>query len=102
MYWRGLYKDIKETTKTCSTCEELQYNQQTEPLIPSEIPPVAWHTIGADLFALDSSEYLVVADYYSKYPFVRQIPRAQSNSTTVVRIMRQLLSEQGIPKSSPS
>ena len=33
VYWRGLYKDIEETTKTCSTSEELQHNQQKEPLI---------------------------------------------------------------------
>ena len=60
--------------------------------------PRAWHTIGADLFALYGSEYLVVADYYSKYPFVRNIPCGQSESITVVKIMRQLFSEQGIPE----
>ena len=37
VYWRGLYKDIEETTKTCSTCEELQHNQQKEPLITTEV-----------------------------------------------------------------
>ena len=31
IYWRGLYKDIEETTKTCGTCEELQNSQQKEP-----------------------------------------------------------------------
>ena len=97
IYWRDLYKDIEETTKTCSTCEELQNSQQKEPLITSEVSPRAWHTTGADLFTLDDSEYLVVADYYSKYPFVRITPSGQSNSSTVVKIMRQLFSEQGIP-----
>ena len=98
VYWRGLYKDIEETTKTCSTCEELQHSQQKEPLITIEVPPRAWHTIGADLFALNGSEYLVVADYYSKYLFVGNIPSGQSNSSIVVKIMRQLFSEQGIPE----
>ena len=73
VYWRGLYKDIEETTKTCSTCEGLQHSQQKESLITTEVPPKAWHTIGADLFALDGSEYLVVADYYSKYSFVAEL-----------------------------
>ena len=100
VYWRGLYKDIEETTNTCSTCEELQHSQQKEPLITTQgrVPPRAWHTIGADLFGLNGSEYLVVADYYSKYPFVRNIPSGQSNSSTVVKIMRQLFSKQGIPE----
>lgn len=92
-----MYKDIEETTKTCRTCEELQNIQQKKTLITSEVPPRAWHTIGADLFTLDGSEYLVVADYYLKYPFVRIIPSGQSYSSTVIKIMRQLFSEQGIP-----
>ena len=95
VYWRGLYKDIEETTNTCSTCEKLQHSQQKEPLITTEVSPRAWYTIGADLFALNGSQYLVVADYYSKYPFVRNIPSGKSNSSTVVKIMRQLFSEQG-------
>ena len=98
VYWRGLNKDIDEITKTCSTCQELHPSQQREPLIPTEVPPRAWHTIGTDLFTLEGSEYLVLADYYSKYPFVRQIPRGQSNSHRVVKMLRQIFSEQGIPK----
>ena len=98
VYWRGLNKDIDEITKTCSICQELHPSQQKEPLILTEVPPRAWHTIGTDLFTLEGSEYLVVADYYSKYPFVRQIPRGQVNSHTVTKMLRQIFSEQGIPK----
>ena len=98
MYWRGLNKDIDETTKRCTICQELHPSQQKEPLIPTEVPPRAWHTIGTDIFTLEGSDHLVVADYYSKYPFVRPIPRGQSNSQTVIRIMKQIFSEQGIPK----
>ena len=98
VYRRGLNKDIDEITKTCSTCQELHPSQQKEPLILIEVPPRVWHTIGTDLFTLEGSEYLVVADYYSKYPFVRQIPRGQVNSHTVTKMLRQIFSEQGIPK----
>ena len=40
----------------------------------------------------------MVADYYSKYPFVRRIPRGQGNSHTLIKMLRQIFSEQGIPK----
>ena len=50
---------------------------------------------GIDLFTL---EYVVVADYYFKYPFVRQIPRGQGNSHTVMKMLRPTFSGQGIPK----
>ena len=98
MYWRGLNKDIDETTKGCTICQELHPSQQKEHLIPTEVPPRAWHTIGTDIFTLEGSDHLVVADYYSKYPFVKPIPRGQSNSQTVIRIMKQIFSEQGISK----
>ena len=52
---------------------------------PTETPPRTWYTIGTDLFTLDGSEYLLVADYYLKYPFVRQISKNQSNSHTVFK-----------------
>ena len=77
VYWRGLNKDIDETTKRCTICQELHPSQQKEPLIPTEVPPRAWHTIGTDIFTLEGSDHLVVADYYSKYPFVKPIPRGQ-------------------------
>ena len=86
VYWRVLNKNIDEITKTCSTCQELHPSKQKEPLILTEEPPRAWHTIGTDVFTLEGSEYLVVADYYSKYPFVRKIPRGQVNSHTVIKM----------------
>ena len=98
VYWRRLNKDINEISKACSTCQELHPGQQKEPLILTEVPPRAWHTIDTDLFSSEGSEYLVVAGYYSKYPFVRQIPRGQGNSHTVVTMLRQIFSEQGISK----
>ena len=39
----------------------------------------------------------LVADYYSKYPFGKRKPRGQSNNQTVIKIMKQIFSEQGIP-----
>ena len=32
VYWRGINKDIEETTKSCVACQELQYSQPKEPL----------------------------------------------------------------------
>ena len=98
VYWKGINKDIEETTKSCVTCQELQNSQPKEPLNPTETPPRAWHTVGTDLFQLVGSDYLLIADYYSKYNFVRKIPKGQSNSRTVVTLMKQIFSEQGIPK----
>ena len=96
VFWRGLYKVIEETTKACCICEELQYSRQ------SRYPTGHVYTTGADLFTHDGSKYLhlVTADYYFKYPFVRQTDsqcakqnqhRLENNETASYR-------KQGIPK----
>jgi transposase InsO family protein len=97
VYWRDLNKDIDEITKSCEICQELQKSQQKEPLIQTEVPPRPWHTIATDLFYLNGEEYLLIADYYSKFPFVRKLPK-QSTSRSVIEQMKQIFSEHGVPK----
>ena len=48
-------------------------SQIKELMIPTDIPPRPWHTVGVDLFHLDGVEYLLTADCYSKIPFVRKL-----------------------------
>ena len=50
------------------------------------------------LIYLNEDEYLLIADYYTKYPFVRIIPNGQSTSKCVVDITKQIFSEHGIPQ----
>ena len=95
VYWRDLNRDIDNVTKSCSICQELQSKQAKEPLMPTEIPPRPWHTVGSDLFYLDGSEYLLVADYYSKFTFARKIPPGKSTSKTVIKLIKQIFSEHG-------
>ena len=73
VFWRNLNKKIEEMTKSCSICQEIQPKQAREPLIQTEVPPRPWHTVGTDIFDLDDDEFLLIADYYTKYPFVRKI-----------------------------
>lgn len=43
-----------------------------------------------------STQWLIVADYYSKFPIVRKLPNP-SPSSTVVSITKQIFAEMGIP-----
>ena len=94
VFWTGITKDIDNTVSRCTQCPESQPLQCREPMSPSEVPPRAWHTVGADLFTLNG-EYLVVVDYYSKYPFVFKLSSTESYS--IVEKLKNLFSEQGIP-----
>ena len=85
-------------TKSCTICQELQPKQAREPLIQTEVPPRPWHTVGTDIFYLDDDEFLLIADYYAKYPFVKKIPKGHSTSKCVADLTKQIFSEQGIPQ----
>ena len=73
MYWLGLNKEIENHVMHCEMCQALSRSQQKEPTIPMEIPSRPWQKLGVDLFLHDGSWYVIVADYYSKYPWIFQL-----------------------------
>ena len=95
VYWPGINKDIEQTTKNCEACQELQPSQQKEPLQPHEIPSTPWTKLGSDLFAVDRDDFLIITDYYSKYPVVYKL--ASTKSDTVARTTAALFSLFGVP-----
>lgn len=96
VYWPGIYKDIERLVSTCEPCLKFQKSQMKEPMIPTDVPPRPWHTVGADLFYTNGSWYLIIADYYSKFPFIRKLETLQAS--TIIRLTRVLFAEQGIPE----
>ena len=70
--------------------------QPAEPLLQHDIPQRPWQTVGTDMFRFDGAEYLIIADYYSKYPFIRRV-HGRCTSATVVHLTKQVFGEQGIP-----
>ncbi|XP_029640437.1 uncharacterized protein K02A2.6-like [Octopus sinensis] len=96
VYWVGMYKDIEKTVSTCYICQKYRNSQQKEEMISSDIPRRPWQTIGVDLFTESQESYLIMACYYSKFPFVRKMkdPRAK----TITAGARGLLAEQRIPE----
>ena len=49
--WPGKSKDIELFIGKCDKCAEFRTNQ-TEPLIPSELPERPWQKVGTDCFSL--------------------------------------------------
>ena len=96
VYWPSINDDIDQLVRRCNTCQEYQRSQQKETLIPHEIPSKPWEMIGTDLFYYEGENYLIVADYYSKFFFVKKV-RGQCTSTAVVQLTKQIFSEQGVP-----
>ena len=97
VFWKDINKDIEATVSSCTTCQRHQSSQAKEPLMQPDIPPRAWHTLGTDLFYLGGSEYLIAADYYSKYFITRKLPAGQATSRAIIQHLKEIFGEHGIP-----
>ena len=94
MYWPNMSTDIEETVSPCATCATYRKRNNKQPMIPHEIPDRPWANVGADMFSFKNQEYLVVVDYYSKFPEVEQLTCKTANG--VITALRQIFSRHGI------
>ena len=95
VFWANINADIDDMVKRCTPCQHNQNMNSKEPLMPHDVPPKPWYTLGADLFFWNNDSYLLVCDYFSKFPLVRRLNSIHSN--TVIAHMKSIFEEHGIP-----
>ena len=96
VYWERINADIENMIKNCSICQESLPALPKETLQPHDIPSRAWEVVGTYLFNCNNHEYLIIADYYSKFPIIPKM-NGLTTSNMVISIMKQIFSEHGIP-----
>ena len=69
MVWPGMKADIKDYTRRCQVCIK-RSRPAREPLQPHEIPDGPWMKLGMDFFDLKGKCYILICDYFSKFPFM--------------------------------
>ena len=69
MYWTGIDADIEDYTKQCQECIK-RSQVAKEPLQPHDIPEGPWRKLGMDYFNFDGNSYVLICDYFSKFPFL--------------------------------
>ena len=96
VYWIGLNKEIEDHILRCEPCQINSRSQSKEPVIPVEIPNRPWQKLGADLFFQGGKWYLLICDYYSKFPVVHGLPATSSKD--VISALSSSFSVFGIPE----
>ena len=96
MFWPGINGAINELISPCSTCRQYQHSNQREPLIPQHVPERPLATVAADIFYYKGRDYLLVVDYFSKYPEVARL--TSKNSKAVILAMKDMFARHGIPE----
>ena len=93
MYWTGIDADIEDYTKRCQECIK-RSQVPKEPLQPHDIPEGPWRKLGIDYFTFDSNSYVLICDYFSKFPFLY---RAKTSFWSLRDRLIDLFSIEGYP-----
>ena len=93
MYWTGIDVDIEDYTKRCQECIK-RSQVPKEPLLPHDIPEGPWRKVGIDYFTFDGSSYVLICDYFSKFPFLY---RAKTSFWSLRDRLIDLFSIEGYP-----
>ncbi|XP_044169214.1 uncharacterized protein K02A2.6-like [Acropora millepora] len=95
VFWPVISKD-NEMAANCPTCMQFSKCQSKEPLHPHNVPSFPWQKLGTDLFYYKGAQYLLVTDYYSKYPTVRKLN--SSTSAAVINHLKSVFAEHAMPE----
>ena len=95
VWWPGMSKDIELFIGKCDKCAEFRTNQ-TEPLIPSELPERPWQKVGTDLFFFKNNNYLLIVDYFSRWIEIAKL--AGTISDDVISQLKSIFARNGIPE----
>ena len=94
LYWPRLDADITDFVRRCQECIKKAHPPK-EPLQAHDVPQQPWKRIAMDHFYFNGKLYLLICDYFSKFPFV-----FQTKSTSFVTIkehLQELFSIEGTP-----
>lgn len=64
-----------------------------EPPMLHEAPVRSWQIVTTDLFNFDGQDFLLIAEYYSKYQFVCKLKEFSNHE--VIKLTKQIFREQG-------
>ena len=77
VWWLKMSNQIREMVHTCPDCAKYS-TPPREAMISSTLPDYPWQRVGSDLFQLHRHTYLLVVDYYSRYPEVVKLTSTTS------------------------
>ena len=97
VFWPGITSDLLQTAQSCEVCQTFSRSQQRETLLPHEVPQGPWERLGIDFFEFQSTTYLLIADYCSRFPVVRKVRSTTASAT--IETLKQVFSEFGVPQS---
>ena len=95
VFWPGISNDIRLMVKDCDLCNHHQPAQLKLPIMQPDLPTRPWEELGTDVFEFNGKKYLMIVDYYSRFPVIRLL--SDMSSHTVCNHFTSVLAEYGLP-----
>ena len=89
LYWPRMSYDIECLIRECDVCNE----HQREPPMSHDIPNARFYKIGVDIMTFKNIDYLVVVDYFLKFPEILNDKTAK----TIIEQLKCIFARYGIP-----
>lgn len=95
MWWQGITSQLKQMVQSYTTCGKTAHPRRG-PLLTTPLPEYPWQMIATDLFELQGKQYLLIVDYFSRYPEVARL--TTTTSAAVITAMKAVFARHGIPE----
>ncbi len=95
VFWPGISNDIRQMVKDCGSCNHHQPVKPKLPIMQPDLPTRPWEKLGTDIFEFNNRKYLMIVDYYSRFPVMRLLSDMTAN--TICNHFTSVLAEYGLP-----
>ncbi|XP_039256273.2 uncharacterized protein LOC120332993 [Styela clava] len=80
--------------KSCELCNKYYSAQAKMPMMKPDLPSRPWEKLGTDIFEFQGNKYLMIVDYFSRFPVVRKLQDMTAES--VCEQFSNVLAEYGL------
>ena len=98
VYWPGIDTAISKFRENCSTCIKIAPSQPKEPIILTESPDWPFQKVVLDLFYVENHTYLAIADRFTGWLILYNLPEGGGGATNLINILRSVFQTYGVPE----
>ena len=95
VWWPGVSEQVTQYVQQCPECCR-ENRPKKQPLLYTPLPDYPWQVVGTDLLELRGKHYLLVVDYFSRYPEI--IKMTSTTSASTIAALKAIFSRHGIPE----
>ena len=96
VFWPGMSKAIENKIQEDEVRNKFGRSNAHEPLISHEVPQRPWQCLASDLFEFKGISYIIIVDYFSKFPEVFKI--RDKSTESVKNALVEVFTRHGIPE----